>query len=52
MAPCNWRLRSIITVMSWFGTERICSDPDNFNRELFHQSFNTEVARFLSQQLH
>jgi predicted dienelactone hydrolase len=52
MAPCNWRLRSIITVMSWFGTERICSDPDNFNRELFHQSFNTEVVRFLSQQLH
>jgi predicted dienelactone hydrolase len=52
LKPCDWKLSTIVGVMSWFGTERICSDPDHFNREQFHQSFNTQVVRFFATQLH
>ena len=51
MTPCNWRLHSIIWLMSWFGTEAICSDPDGFDRVRFHQDFNAEVVRVFSKAL-
>lgn len=51
LTPCNWGMRSIITVMTWFGTEPICNDPDGFDRALFHQDFNAQVVRFFSKAL-
>lgn len=49
--PCGWVMHGIITVMTWFGTEAICSDPDGFNRQQFHQTFNIEVTRFFRREL-
>ena len=51
LAPCNVSLRAIIAVRSWFGTERICSDPEGFDRQRFHDEFNASIVKFLSGQL-
>lgn len=51
LTPCNWGMRSIIAVMSLFGTEPICNDPDGFDRVLFQQDFNAQVVRFFSTAL-
>lgn len=51
MKPCNWPMHSIVTVMTWFGTEAICSDPDGFDRARFHADFNAQVVRFFSTAL-
>lgn len=51
LAPCNASMRAVITVMSWFGTEKICSDPKGFDRQGFHTEFNASVVQFLSAQL-
>lgn len=51
MAPCSWSFHALITTMSWFGTEKICSDPSGFDREVFHQQFNAGVVRFFGERL-
>lgn len=52
MAPCGYGLRAIIKVMTWFGTEAICDDAADFDRERFHAIFNNEVVQFFSTKLH
>jgi predicted dienelactone hydrolase len=49
--PCNAAMKVIIGVMSLFGTERICSDPEGFDREQFHVRFNADVVRFFQSNL-
>lgn len=51
MRPCDWKLRAIIGVLTWFGTENICADPEGFDRERFHVEFNRSVVRFFSARL-
>lgn len=51
VASCGIPKRAIITVMSWFGTEKICSDPKGFDRQRFHDEFNASIVQFLSAQL-
>jgi predicted dienelactone hydrolase len=51
MRPCDWKLRAIIGVMTWFGTEDICTDPEGFDRQRFHDEFNRSVVQFFSSHL-
>jgi len=51
LAPCGWGQRAVIGVMTWFGTDAICTDPDGFDRTRFHQKFNAEVVQFFSKAL-
>lgn len=51
MQPCDWKLRSIITVMHWFGTPDICTESEGFDRFRFHDEFNRSVVQFFSAQL-
>ncbi len=51
LSPCNIPMRTIITVMHWFGTEEICSDPAGFDRSRFHAFFNRDVTAFFEREL-
>lgn len=51
LSPCDARMRAVITVMHWFGTEAICKDPAGFDRTHFHQGFNASVVRFFDEKL-
>lgn len=51
LSPCDWKMHAIIGVLSWFGTEKICDDPDGFDREAFHAMFNADVVRFFRERL-
>lgn len=49
--PCDWKLRTIITVMHWFGTSDICANAEGFDRVRFHDEFNRAVVQFFSTNL-
>ncbi|MEJ5977929.1 dienelactone hydrolase family protein [Novosphingobium sp. PS1R-30] len=51
LEPCNGQMRVMITVLHWFGTEAICSDPGQFDRARFHAAFNADVVRFFQRTL-
>lgn len=51
ITPCNGAMKVIIGVMSLLGTESICSDPEDFDRERFHARFNADVVRFFQSSL-
>ncbi|MFT3929133.1 MAG: dienelactone hydrolase family protein [Spongiibacteraceae bacterium] len=51
LRPCDWKLRSIITVMHWFGTSDICADTQGFNRQNFHDEFNRSITQFFATNL-
>ncbi|HLX27222.1 MAG TPA: hypothetical protein VKV24_01895 [Casimicrobiaceae bacterium] len=34
------------------GAQDICTDPPGFDREAFHEEFNTQVLDFFRQALH
>ncbi len=51
LAPCGLRLRAIIMVMHWFGTEQICADPVGFDRRAFHEVFSRDVTAFFQREL-
>ena len=51
LAPCDWRMQGLITVMSWFGTLNICVDPVGFDRTAFHKQFNAGVVGFFARTL-
>lgn len=51
LSPCDLRMKAIITVMHWFGTEQICADPAGFDRARFHEAFNREVTAFFLREL-
>ena len=51
IAPCDWRLNAIVTVMSWFRTLNFCADPAGFDRPTFHKAFNTAVIDFFLRTL-
>lgn len=51
LMPCNVSMRAVITVMQWFGTDAVCTDPAGFDRKLFHRQFNTAVTAFFRSTL-
>lgn len=51
LAPCDWSMRALIAVMSLFGTEKICGDPEGFDRQRFHDEFNASIVQFFSAHL-
>ena len=51
LMPCNGTMRTLITVMHWFGTEAVCDDPAGFDRERFHQDFNRSLVGFFRRSL-
>lgn len=51
LMPCNASMRAVITVMQWFGTEAVCTDPSGFDRDLFHRDFNAAVTGFFRAHL-
>lgn len=51
MRACDWKMRSIITVMHWFGTSDICADEKGFDRARFRDEFNRSVVQFFSTKL-
>lgn len=51
LAPCSWQMRALIGVMTWFGTEDICTDPARFDRIAFHRDFNRDVTAFFRARL-
>ncbi len=51
LEPCNLQMRTIITVMHWFGTDAICTDPAGFDRTEFHESFNKSVREHFERTL-
>lgn len=52
LTPCSPTLREIIHTLIPLGTEPICDDPSGFDREQFHRTFNSEVVKFFTAQLH
>jgi predicted dienelactone hydrolase len=51
LAPWNWQLSALMTVMSWSGGLNICADQTGFDRRAFHKDFNAAVAAFFSKAL-
>ncbi len=51
LSPCDLSTKAIISVLSLFGTPKICKDPAEFDRIVFHAEFNTEVVRFFRMTL-
>lgn len=51
LMPCDVPMRAVISVMHWFGTEAVCSDPATFDREHFHREFNAAVTAFFRSKL-
>ncbi len=51
MTPCGAGFRLLISVMEFFGTEPICDDPKDFDRERFHEHFNTQLVVFFDREL-
>lgn len=51
LAPCGWRMRAIIALLSMRGIPDICADASGFDRAAFHRKFNREVIAFFGRSL-